>query len=361
MTGYRFPLVPGPTSVDSRVLNAFSRNYPSGDLEPAIFTLLKKLKDNLCQICGWNDEFIFITGEAMACLWGGIKSLVNPGDKIIAVDTGLFGRGIGQMAASCKGNVTFTDFFGPDFYSSFSDLLKNIQPQMVTLVHCETPAGIITPLHKIGSLIKDNSPDTLFFVDAVASIGSMPINASYAGVDVLLGGSQKALSCPPDMGFIGLSSKGAKKALCSDYQGYDSLCSHLPGSSGPAFPYTPNWHGLAALSQSCGLLVQEGLDMVWQRHKECSDLCIKNLADLDIKVYKDSALAAPGVTAAFVPSSIYWPDFDLKLRENGIALGGNYGDLANRVFRIGHMGTQARPDMIKEFFALFTMILNEYV
>lgn len=355
MLKYRVPLVPGPTSISPDVLKAMCFNYPSGDLEPEIQNLVADTEKKLKLINQWNHDFILMSGEAMVCLWGALKSLVNKNDRVLSVNTGLFGKGIGEMAASCGARVKFIDYgitskSEQSFQNDFAKLLDDFRPDMVTLVHCETPTGLITPLEKIGSLIRASKAEPIFYVDAVASMGTMKMNASSAGVDILLGGSQKAFSCPPDMGIIGISPRAKKKAHESTYAGYDSLASHLPTNSGPAFPYTPNWHGLAALNKSCSLIIEEGLDNVWARHSKCSQFCIEGLHRLGVKLYPgELSLSAPGVTAAWIPDGITWPELDSRLRNNGVVVGGNYADLAGKVFRIGHMGTQARVDYIKEF------------
>ena len=128
-----------------------------------------------------------------------------------------------------------------------------------------------------------------------------------------------------------------------NYVGYDALLPFKNALKNGEFPYTPSWRALAALDVALDLIDKEGLENVFARHKAAQAFTIKRLEEIGIKIYLKSSAEtfSPTVTAAYVPVGWTWKEFDAALREKGLAIGGTYGKIAGKVFRIGHMGSQA--------------------
>jgi aspartate aminotransferase-like enzyme len=113
------------------------------------------------------------------------------------------------------------------------------------------------------------------------------------------------------------------------------------------FPYTPAWASLAALHEACRLVLEEGLENVYERHAEAAALCRRRTKEMGLELYPSSETAcSPTVTALCVPEGITWDKLDAGLRESGMALAGSLGPLAGDVFRVGHMGSQADPNLV---------------
>ena len=110
---YPIPLVPGPTRVPAPVLEAFARDYPASDLEPEFAVLYRETESRLQRILGTANRVAVMTGEGMVALWGALKSVARAGDRVLAVSTGLFGEGLGQMAEGLGCDVAY-DRYGPD-------------------------------------------------------------------------------------------------------------------------------------------------------------------------------------------------------------------------------------------------------
>lgn len=349
MKQYKIPLVPGPVAVDDAVLQAYQVNYGSSDLEPEFFALYRECEAGLQQILGTNNSVTIQSGEGMLALWGALKSVIQPGDRVLAVATGLFGYGMGEMAAQIGAEVE-TVSFGYDGIADpeqVREAARRFRPTLITAVHCETPSGTLNPLAELGAISRE--VDALFYVDFVASAGGTPVEVDACHIDLGLWGSQKVLSLMADLAMVSVSERAWQRIEAVNYPGYDALLPWRNAMAEQYMPYTHNWQAMAGLKVSIGQLLQEGLDAVYSRHETVAAYCRSRLQAMDIKLWPaDEAFSAPTVTAAHLPTGWDWKSLDRALRSHGMAVGGNYGPLAGKVFRIGHMGKQANQTLVAE-------------
>src|SRR5512135_1771801 len=153
---YQIPLVPGPTPVPPQVRAAYQIDYGSADLEPEYLKLYADTQSQLQAIMGTANQMALFSGEGMVALWGALKSCLRPGDRVLAVATGVFGYGIGDMARQVGAEVQTVGFD----YDATADpdrveqAIRAFRPRMVTAVHCETPSGTLNPIDAIGALAK---------------------------------------------------------------------------------------------------------------------------------------------------------------------------------------------------------------
>ena len=347
MQQYRIPLVPGPVSVPEDILEAYNVDYGSADLEDEFFQLYSECEYGLQRLLGTRNDVAMLAGEGMVALWGALKSAILPGDKVLAVATGVFGYGIAEMAKQIGAEVELVGF-GHDQAldpERVRDAAANFSPHMITAVHCETPSGILNPLDELGAIAHE--VDALFYVDMVASGGGVPVEVDAWNVDLGLMGSQKALSLMPDLAMVTVSERAWERIRRANYAGYDALSPFRTAWRDRYMPYTQNWHAFAGLKVSLDALFAEGLDDVYRRHADVMMTCHTRLEGMGIRLYPvDRNTAAPTVTAAYLPDNWPWPRLDAALRAEGMAVGGNYGPLAGQVFRIGHMGSQASHELI---------------
>jgi aspartate aminotransferase-like enzyme len=357
---WQYPLVPGPVSVPASVLAARGRDYPSPDLEEEFFQLYERVQGQLKTIMGTAHPPAIPLGEAMVVLWGAVKSCVAPGDRVLVVSTGLFGEGFADIARSVGAEVRLLAFGDDEVIdpARVEDALKAFHPRMVTAVHCETPCGTLNPVEAVGALL-DRYGVELYIVDAVASIGGAPLNTDAARIDLCLLGVQKCLSAPPGLSVVAVSPRAWAAAKRVGYQGYDALLPFEDAVAQRYFPYTHSWHALAGLEEACRLLLAEGLDAAFARHARVAALCRQRGRDLGLHLFpRDEAASSPTVTAFKVPERIGWPELNRRLRARGVAVGGNYGRLAGKVFRIGHMGTQADERLVASAITLLGEALD---
>lgn len=350
MKTYQIPMVPGPVSVSREVLEAGLVNFGSADLEADYIELYKATEKALRRIMRTKNSVVIQTGEGMLALWGALKSCLVPGDKVLALSTGIFGYGIGEMAEHIGCEVRTLGFGFDETFTDFGLIEKAIrefQPKMITMVQNETPSGTMNPVAEIGALkAKYNVP--LLYVDAVSGLGGSVVKTDEWQVDLCLGGSQKCLSAPASMSFLSVSDKAWEIIEKVGYAGYDALLPFRNAVRNSYFPYTPYWQGTAQLHRACEVLLEEGLSKVIERHRKVAGYCRKRIREMGLKLFPAfDAVPSPTVTAVYVPEKMSWKKLDVALREKGVVFGGNYGCLAGKVFRIGHMGTQADPDLVK--------------
>jgi aspartate aminotransferase-like enzyme len=359
MQSYQIPLVPGPVSVPVAVRAAYAIDYASADLEDDFFALYDRCERKLQTVLGASTQVTIQTGEGMLALWGALKSVIKPGDRVLAVGTGLFGFGIGDMARQLGAEVEVVGFPFDSIVDPqpVREAALRFRPKLVTAVHCETPSGTLNPLVDLGQICRE--VDALFYVDFVASGGGVPVEVDRCAIDLGLLGSQKVLSLPPDLSMVTVSDRAWAAIAGVGYVGYDALA---PWRSGPAqkyLPYTHNWSALAALEISLDLLLAEGLEQVYARHATVAAACRRALDAMGVRLFAaQEAFNAPTVTAAYVPDGWTWPDLDRALRAHGMAVGGNYGELAGKVFRIGHMGSQANLALVAQGMDVLRRILG---
>ncbi len=361
MLTYRVPMVPGPTRVPVEVLAAYQSEYGSSDLEEEFFALYGRVQEQLQQLLMTRSQMAIMTGEGMAALWGALKSTLRPGDRVLSVATGLFGYGIGEMARAVGAHVEVVEF--P--YDAVADparvesAIVRFRPKMVTMVHCETPSGTINPVGEVGELVRKHGVP-LFYVDAVSSAIGAELRTDQWQIDLCLVGSQKCLSCPSDLAVVAVSPQAWAVIDEVGYQGYDALQPFRKALENSYFPYTPHWHGIAALEVACRRIQAEGLDRVQARHRRAAEVCRQGLTELGLELYpQDVGSSSPTVTAVRVPARLGWPELNRRLRRRGVGVGGNYGPLEGRVFRLGHMGTQADEGLVREALSAIRESLRE--
>lgn len=362
METYKISMTPGPVSVPAEVLNAGNVNFGSADLEKDYIDLYKRTEKALKKIMRTKNDVVIQTGEGMLALWSALKSTLVPGDKVLALSTGLFGYGIGAMAESLGCEVKTIGFGFDETFTDFELIEKAIaefQPKMITLVQNETPSGTMNPVAEIGALkAKYNVP--LLYVDAVSGLGGSTVKTDEWQIDLCLGASQKCLSAPANMAFLSVSERAWEIAEEIGYVGYDALLPFRTAVKKAYFPYTPYWHGTAQLCKAAELLLEEGLAKVIARHEKVASYCRERALEIGLKLYPaPGAACSPTVTALYVPEKMGWKKLDARLREEGLVVGGNYGCLAGEVFRIGHMGSQADPELVREAMDIIERVVKQ--
>lgn len=349
MRTYEIPLVPGPTRVPEEVLQAYTCDYGSADLEEEFFELYASLEGRLRAIMGTSSQVAVMAGEGMLALWSALKSVLGPGDRVVAVSTGPFGRGIGEMAAGQGADVRFVEFEYDQVCDSarVEEAIREFEPKMVTMVHCETPAGTLNPVADMGEVVRTQQVP-LFYVDAVASAGGAPLATDDWNIDLCLVGSQKCLSAPPELAMVSVSERAWEVVERVKYQGYDALAPWKEALDRRYFPYTMCWQSIAALDIACRRVLEEGVDEVVARHEDVGAYCRRRAGDMGLRLFpKEEWSSSPTVTALLVPDTISWPELDAGLRRRGMVVGGSWEKLAGKVFRIGHMGSQADMELVR--------------
>ncbi len=351
METYPIPMIPGPVRVPAEVRKVYEMDFGSGDLEPEFLELYNHTEAKMQKVFATQSKVVIQTGEGMLALWTALKSCLKPGDRVLALATGVFGYGFGEMAAQVGAEVRTVGFEYDETFSRWDEIeqaVREFKPKMITAIHCETPSGTLNPMAELGE-IKRRLGVPLLVVDVVASLGGAPVRVDEWGIDLALGGSQKALSVPPSMSFLTVSPAAWEIIAQVNYAGYEALLPFRDAQQNFYFPYTPYWHGVAALNAGAELLLKEGLENVFARHERAAQACREGITRLGLELFpRPGAVSSPTVTAVKVPEGIPWPELDRRFRAKGLAAGGSYGPLAGKVFRLGHMGSQADVAFVRQ-------------
>lgn len=358
METYPIPLVPGPVAIPQAVRDAYQIDYGSSDIEDEFFALYTECEEGLQQILATRNDIAILSGEGMVALWAALKSVVRPGDRVLAVATGVFGYGIGEMAQAIGAEVE-TVGFGYDDVADAQQVraaARRFQPKLITAVHCETPSGTLNPLAELGAISRE--VNALFYVDFVASAGGTPVLVDEWAIDLGLLGSQKVLSLMPDLSMVSISARAWQAIDETGYAGYDALKPWQSAIEARYMPYTHNWQAMAGLRVALDSIRSEGLENACARHEQVAALCRRRLAEMGVKLLpKRAEISSPTVTAALVPEGWEWRTLDRALREQGMVVGGSYGPLADKVFRIGHMGSQADAGLVQRGMEVLQSVL----
>ncbi|MBQ3759943.1 MAG: alanine--glyoxylate aminotransferase family protein [Synergistaceae bacterium] len=350
MESYRIGLIPGPVSVPEEIRKAWLNDYASSDLEDEFFALYRDNQTLTQELLHTKNDIVITSGEAMSILWAALKCTLKAGEKVLAVSSGLFGEGFAEMARAfgAEAEICAFPYDGIPEAEKVREHAKRYRPKVITAVHCETPSGTLTPcLEEIGRIAREVG--AIFVVDFVSSVGGAELDVDACGIDIGLLGSQKVLSLTPCLSVSSISSRAWEVIADVNYSGYES---YLGWKNVPAehyMPYTHDWQAMKALNISLNMIMREGMEAAFKRHDMAARLCRDMGREMGLKLYpKSENICSPTVTAFYVPEKFTWPEFDGALRAKGLAIGGNYGSLAGKVFRIGHMGSQADCDLVRE-------------
>ena len=360
MREYIHKFVPGPTSIPEYLFDtAYCLDLGSPDIEDEFFEDYASCVSLLKKVLMTKNDVIIMSGEGMVALWGTMKSLVKRGDSVLSVCNGLYGDGFADMAeemGAAVSKVQSASYEEPvDVKACVATIIEE-RPNLVTMVHCETPSGFLNELKDIGAACK--MVGALFYVDFVSSAVGCELNVDEYNIDVGLLGTQKALSLKADLSVVTISKNAWKKAEEVSYSGYDAILPFQFAVERKYFPYTHNWHSVLALKLRCEELLAEGLENVWKRHRECKSLCIAWAKKMNLELYPPEEFSSPTVTALKVPRGIKWKDLSAELKANGIGVGGSYGELSGLVFRIGHMGSQAHVEKLSKALDIMTVVIE---
>ncbi|ETV83395.1 hypothetical protein, variant 3 [Aphanomyces astaci] len=290
MTSTMLRMVPGPTSMTATVRQAYADDVGSPDVELDEFASdYFDLEESLKRLLSFDGSIAIGSGEGMACLWGALKSVLRPGDVVVSGANGIYGQGFADMAKGLGATVVTVESpwtTGIDPQAIIAAIHEH-KPRLVTIVHCETPTGILNPLDGIGAALRDATTDGLFLVDFVSSSFAVPLNVTAELIDIGLLAPQKALSGPAALAGTTVSDRAWKRILDVKYQGYDALAPfHGLTRSAPLYtPYTHNWPAIRATLQACRELEAEGLSNVIQRHAAAAAACQQLATELGLALY----------------------------------------------------------------------------
>ncbi|MGH7230151.1 MAG: pyridoxal-phosphate-dependent aminotransferase family protein [Nitrospiraceae bacterium] len=341
----RILLGPGPSMVHSRVLRAMSAPL-LGHLDPEFLSAMDEIQRLLRFVFQTAHPFtIAVSGTGSAGMEAALINLIEPGDTVVVGINGVFGSRMAAIVERSGGKCQRIEapwgrIIEPDM---FETVLKRSGPvKAVALVQAETSTGVLQPIEEIGVLCRQYN--ALFVVDAVTSLGGLPVEVDRWGIDVCYSATQKCLSCPPGLAPLTLSDRAMaairrRTTPCQSWYFDLSLIADYWEESKRAYHHTAPISMLYGLREALRLVHEEGLETRYIRHRLNSRALLAGLASLGLTTFAEGRSCLPTLNCATVPPSVDEAAVRTTLlREYGIEIGGGLGALQGKVWRIGLMG-----------------------
>lgn len=348
----RLLLGPGPSQVHPRVLRALSTSL-LGHLDPAFLPVMNDIQTLLRSVFQTTNRFtIAVSGTGSAGMEASVVNLVEPGDAVIVGVNGAFGTRLATVVERCGGKAIRVEapwgqIVEPDM---IEQALRRSGPvKAVAVVHAETSTGVWQPIEPIGRLCRDHG--ALLIVDAVTSLGGVPVEVDGWGIDACYSGTQKCLSCPPGLAPLTLSDRAlttikSRRTPCQSWYLDMALVADYWADGTRAYHHTAPISMLYALREALRLVDQEGLPARFLRHRLNSEALVAGLMELGLTPLPQARHRLPMLTCVTVPSHIDEATVRAQLLQTfGIEIGGGLGPLKGKVWRIGLMGNPVQRRM----------------
>jgi alanine-glyoxylate transaminase/serine-glyoxylate transaminase/serine-pyruvate transaminase len=343
--GRHFLQIPGPTNVPDRILRAM--DMPTMDhRSPEFGALGRRVLDGLKTIFKCSGPVIIYPASGTGAWEAALVNILSPGDRVLMVETGQFATLWKRMAESIGLKTEFiaTDWrIGAD-PSRIEARLREDRGhaiKAVCVVHNETSTGCASRIDDVRAAVDAAGHPALFMVDTISSLASIDYRQDEWGVDVTVGGSQKGLMLPPGLSFNALSDKALAASrearLPRSFWGWEEM---LAANRSGLFPYTPATNMLYGLAESIAMLHEEGLDNVFARHARHGEAARRAVAAWGLEVFCTEPRHYSGsLTAVLMPEGHSADRFRRTVAESfDMSLGNGLSRIADRVFRIGHLG-----------------------
>jgi len=356
----------GPTNPDPRVLRAMAAPV-LGQFDPAFTAIMTEVMDLGRQVFRSRNPRTFpISGTGRAGMEAAIASLVEPGDRVLVANCGRFGDLFVDLAKRYGAQVNqvtaeWGQIIDP---AQIEDALRRTPAKIVALVHGETSTGMLQPMmEEIGRICRQH--DALLVVDAVVTLGGIPVNVDAWGVDLGSAGTQKCVGCPSGMAPLTYNAR-AEQAIVSRKTPIISNYFDLAQLQRYWSPERLNHHTLPTsmtygLREALRLIVEEGLEARWARHQRVGEALKRGLEAMGIQLFGDSAHRLPMITAMMIPEGV--PDEAGRARlleEFGIEVATAFGPLRGRIWRIGTMGYNAELSTVLRVLTALESVLRSF-
>jgi aspartate aminotransferase-like enzyme len=339
--------IPGPVKVNDDVLAQLARptlghrGKEYAQLHAETLDMLKKIL--------FTDQNVFLFSSSGSGGWeASIRNCVGPDETLLCTCCGAFSDKWADVARSCGRNVDElkVDWGKPVLTEMIDERLATGNYAAVTLIYNETSTGLTNPLYETAEMMKKKYPDVLVFVDAVSAMVGLPLHFDELRWDVALASVQKAFAIPPGLAVVAVSNRALEKSKNVPGRGYYfDFQSFAKSNEKSQTPTTPSIPHIMALNYQCHKLLAEGMEKVWQRHKEMGDfvrawakekfdlLCEENYASNTLTTVKNTR----GINVSEVIKALQ--------EKHNTVFGNGYGKLKEQTFRIAHMGDITLDDL----------------
>jgi aspartate aminotransferase-like enzyme len=336
----RYLFTPGPTPVPHEVLEAMSRpilHHRSSDFRRILESCLVRL----AQIYRTEGDVLLYTASGTGGMESAISNLTRPGDRVVVVSAGHFGQRWAGMARNfgCEVDELAYEWGESPGAEDLTQRLRELGgAKVVFTTHSETSTGVVADVQGLAAAAKEAG--ALVVVDAVSSLGAVPLETDAWGLDAVISGSQKALMTPPGLATVSVSTDAwstVEEGAASRYYFDWGRTRYAQQSFDPSF--TPAVSIVVGLEVALGLLLDEGLEQAFERHARLGRACRAGAKAMGLELFSPDDDRSAVVTAIQAPDGIDSSELVQTLRDrHGIVLAPGQGPLKGKIFRIGHIG-----------------------
>jgi alanine-glyoxylate transaminase / serine-glyoxylate transaminase / serine-pyruvate transaminase len=357
---------PGPTEIHPRVLTTMSQ--PAiGYLDPVFVEMMEELKSLLRYAYQTKNPLTFpISGPGSVGMEYCFVNLVRPGDKVVVMKNGVFGGRMIENVERCGGVPVVIDheWGEPCDPQRLEDTLKqNRDARIVAFVHAETSTGALSDARTLVEIAHQH--DKLTIVDAVTSLGGVPVLVDEWRIDAVYSASQKCLSCTPGLSPVSFSErvvdyvKARKDKIHSWFMDMNLLLGYW-GATNRTYHHTAPTNALLGLHEALLLLREEGLENAWARHRRHHLALKAGLEAMGLKFLVKEQYQIPQMNAVFVPEGVDEAKVRRTLLEEfSLEIGAGLGPLAGKIWRFGIMGYSCRPDNVMLCLSALGSVLSD--
>ncbi|MCM8805384.1 MAG: alanine--glyoxylate aminotransferase family protein [Candidatus Omnitrophica bacterium] len=338
---------PGPISVPEEVLLEMAKPIIH-HRTPEFLEIAKQVVEDLKYFFQTKNDVFIIAGSGTAAMEAAVVNVLSPGEKALVISGGKFGERFVEIlkAYQCNPIVIEPGWGNPVNIEEIEKLLQqnpDIKAVFATLV--ETSTGTSYDIEGIGKVV-GKYPDRIFIVDAISGLGSVPCKTDQWNIDIVVSGSQKALSLPPGLSFISVSQKAWNIINTSSMPKYYlDLKKYKKSMEKFDFPFTMAVSLVSGLKKSLEKIKQDGIENLWNIHKKRAEAVRKAAIAMGLKIFSKSPSDA--VTAIVLPEGIDGEKFCSDMRKQfGMSVAGGQDKLKGKVIRISHFGYQDEFDTI---------------
>jgi aspartate aminotransferase-like enzyme len=335
----RYLMAPGPTPVPPEVLAAGAQpvlHHRGPDFRKVMTRCIGRLQE----VFKTENDVLLFTASGSGAFESTVVNLLSPGDPVLVVSAGEFGERWSALASTYGAEVAELRYSWGETPRP-EDLrakLAEVGADVVVLVHSETSTGVVSDVETLASVARDAGAITV--VDAVSSLGAVPVETDAWGLDVVVAGSQKALMTPPGLSLVAVSERAWERAARTTtprfYFDWAKLRASLETGT---TPFTPAVSIVVALDAALGMLLEEGLESAFARHAALGRACREGAKAMGLELFSPDEERSAVVTAILTPDGVDARELVGALRDRfGITVAGGHGKLGERMFRIGHIG-----------------------
>jgi len=362
----RILMGPGPSEVHPRILRAMATPL-LGHLDPHFLVIMDEISTMLRRVFRTENELTFaISATGSAGMETCFVNLLEPGEEAMVCVNGVFGNRMCDIVQRCGARLIRVDapWGSPIDPQELKQALAECRPKLVAIVHAETSTGVLQPLEKISRIVHDSG--ALFLVDAVTSLSGTDLRVDEWEIDAVYSGTQKCLGAPPGLSPISFSARAVeatekRKSKVQSWYLDLSMVSKYWGEE-RVYHHTAPISSLYALHESLRIILEEGLEARFARHKRNYELLRTGLEKLGFEYLVAPEYRLPMLNAVKIPAGLEDAPTRKKLLEGyDIEIGAGLGELAGKLWRIGLMGYSSSENNVNLLISAIGKIMGREI